>query len=53
MSFIPHVPSLRPTHTIGAVRLPLHQGRISAGVALVLAIVGTTVLTLGVAALAR
>ena len=48
-----HVPSLRPTESIGAVRLPTETGRLSAGVALVVSILGTAVLTIGVAVLAR
>jgi hypothetical protein len=47
------VPTLRPTQSIGAVRLPLHEGRLSAGVALLVALVGTTVLTLSIALVAR
>ena len=47
------VPSLRATQSIGAVRLPSHTGRLSAGVALTLSIVGTALLTIVVAQLAR
>lgn len=44
-----HVPSLRPTESIGVVRLPTDAGRLSAGVALVVSILATAVLTLGIA----
>ena len=47
------VPSLRATQSIGAVRLPASTGRLSAGVALTLSIVGTALLTILVAQLAR
>ena len=53
MSRLPAVPSLRPTQSIGTVRLPLAHGRLSAGFALAVAILGTTVLSLGVALIAR
>jgi hypothetical protein len=50
---LPHVPSLRATQSIGAVRLPTNRGRLSAGVALVVSIVSTALVTIGVAQLAR
>ena len=52
MSRIPAVPSLRPTESIGAVRLSSGEGRVSAGVALTVSILGTTVLSLVVALIA-
>ena len=48
-----YVPSLRATQSIGAVRLPSNTGRLSAGVALTVSIVGTALLTILVALLAR
>jgi hypothetical protein len=48
-----HVPSLRETQSIGAVRLPINTGRLSAGVALAVSILGTALLTVVVALLAR
>jgi hypothetical protein len=47
-----HVPSLRPTQSIGAVRLPTETGKLSAGFALVVAILTTALITIGVAHLA-
>ena len=47
------VPSLRATQSIGAVRLPIKTGRVSAGVALAVSILGTALLTIVVAQLAR
>jgi hypothetical protein len=46
------VPSLRPTESIGAVRLPRNTGRLSAGVALVVSILATTLVTVAIAHLA-
>jgi hypothetical protein len=48
-----HIPHLRATQSIDAVEIPTTTGRLSAGVALVVAIVGTTLLTIVAAQLAR
>lgn len=49
MSRISGLPMPRPASSFGTVRLPRRQGRVSAGVALAAAILGTTIVSLVVA----